>query len=279
MDSPGSGPSEGSEPSDGRARASLSVIVITRDEEERLGRTLESVAWADEIVVVDSGSTDETEAVARRYTDRFYVEPWEGFGRQKQRALERARGDWILSVDADEVVSPELRRSIEAVLRDPPGPRIVGYRVRLHTRLFGRWFGTRGWDAEWKKRLFRRDRARFADTLVHEGIRLDGELGRLDGVLLHYHDRGMAYELQRIARYSELGARELHERGARSGPVAAVLRGAIHFLKRYVVQGAFLYGRAGFADASLKGVYGYLKYAKLWDLGRRAREPEDPPAG
>ncbi|MEX2529272.1 MAG: glycosyltransferase family 2 protein [Gemmatimonadota bacterium] len=253
-----------------RKRATLSVIMITLDEEKGVGRVLESVAWADQIVVVDSGSTDGTEEIVRRYTDHFHVAEWEGFGIQKQRALDRATGDWVLAIDADEEVSPELRRSIERVLAgggDPPGA--AGYRVRMATWMHGAWLGTRGWYAEWKLRLFRREGARFVDRLVHEHVKLDGPVGRLDGPLLHLHDRGLSHELVRIDRYSTLGARDLYARGRGGGlRDSPFLRGGIHFLQRYFVHNGFLYGRAGLMEAALRGIYGFLKYAKLQELRR-----------
>lgn len=248
----------------------LSVILITWNEEERLARTLDSVAWADEIVVVDSESTDGTASVARRYTDRFFVRPWEGFGRQKQRALELARGDWVLSIDADEVVSAELAGAIERVLAEPGEE--VGYWIHFHTWMLGRWFGSRGWWREWKLRLSRRDRTRFENPLVHERIEVDGPTGRLPGPLLHYHDRGLHHELDRINRYSTLAARQLHREGRGGGGVLAPLLRALTYTgQRYFLQGGFLYGRAGVVDACLRGTYGFLKYAKHWDLGRRER--------
>jgi glycosyltransferase involved in cell wall biosynthesis len=265
------------------SRATLSVIMITLDEEEGVGRVLESVAWADEIVVVDSGSTDRTEEIVRRYTSHFHVEAFEGFGRQKQRALELATGEWVLAIDADEVVSPELRGSIERVLAEGGGaPGVVGYRVRMATWMHGAWLGTRGWYAEWKLRLFRREGARFVDHLVHEHVKLDGAVERLDGPLLHLHDRGLSHELVRIDRYSTLGARDLHARGRGGGwRDSPFLRGGIHFLQRYFLHNGFLYGRAGLMEAALRGILGFLKYAKLQELRRweRGEHLPDPPAG
>jgi len=221
-------------------------------------------------VVVDSGSTDRTEEVARRFTDRFFRREWDGYGKQKQNALDRATGEWVLSIDADEVVTPELRASIEQALRDPG--EWVGFRMELHTWFLDRWFGGRGWRRQWKMRLFRRGGARFSENRVHEGVVVDGPIGRLSGVLLHYHYRDMAHEVQKVNFYSTLAAQQLRAAGKRSGPAAPVFRGAAHFGKTYLLQGGFLYGRAGFVEAALNGLYGFLKYAKLWDAPRRDLE-------
>jgi glycosyltransferase involved in cell wall biosynthesis len=249
-------------------RPTISVIIITRNEQERLERTLESVAWADEIVIVDSGSTDRTEEIARRYTDRFFAMPWEGYGVQKQRALERATGDWVLSIDADEAVSPELRRSIEQSVRETGGA--AGFRMELHTEFLGAWLGSRGWHREWKLRLFRRDLARFDASIVHEGIRLAGKVADLEGVLLHYHYRGFADQVEKVNRYSSLMAERQYAGGKRVGITASLTHGAAGFLKSFVLQGRFLHGHAGFVYAAFSGMYSFLKYLKLWEL-RRSR--------
>jgi glycosyltransferase involved in cell wall biosynthesis len=264
-------------------RPTISVIIITRNEQERLERTLESVAWADEIVIVDSGSTDRTEEIARRYTERFFVMPWEGYGVQKQRALERATGDWVLSIDADEAVSPQLRRSIEQSVLQPGG--VAGFRMELHTEFLGAWLGSRGWHRERKMRLFRRDLARFDASIVHEGISLAGTVADLEGVLLHYHYRGFAHQIEKLNSYSSLMAERQYAGGKRVGITASVTHGAAGFLKSFVLQGRFLHGRAGFAYAAFSGMYGFMKYLKLWELrrsgppqqgGRRGSAPRRP---
>lgn len=183
------------------ARPSISAILITRNEEERLGRALESVRWADEIVIVDGGSTDGTEAVARRYTDRFVVRcDWAGFGRQKQRALDLATSDWVLSIDADEEVTPELRAAIETAVARPGEP--VGFQVVRYSYYLQHWFGRSGWRRDWILRLARRDGARFNDSVVHERARVDGPIGRLDGALLHYTHMDIDHQVRKFNRYS-----------------------------------------------------------------------------
>lgn len=251
-------------------RPTLSVILITYNAERLLERVLDSVRWADEIVVVDRGSTDATESIARRFTPHFHVREWEGFGVQKQRALELATGEWVLSIDADEVVTPELRQAVERCIAEPGGH--AGFTVTLHTCFGGRWFGSRGWRVDRKLRLFRRDVARFSLNEVHEGVHLEGTVGRVSGTLLHFSYRDIAHHVEKMNQYSSAMARRLHARGRRSGPAAPVLRGIARFLRDYLAGGDFLYGRAGLLRSALAGYYAFLTYAKLWELQLRQAE-------
>ncbi len=249
----------------------VSVILITHDEERNLGRALRSVEWADEVVVVDSGSTDRTEEIAREHGARFLHRDWEGFGAQKQRALEQATGDWVLSLDADEEVGPGLRDSILEAAR-APGDR-VGFEVRMVTRFAGGWLWHRGWRRETHLRLFRRDRGRFPPRSLHEGVEVDGPVGRLDGYLFHYSWTDIAHQVDKMNRYTSLSAGERHERGKRAGALTPFLRGVAWFLKDYLARGGFLHGRAGLVHAGLFGIYSFVRFAKLWEMDR----DEDPP--
>lgn len=170
----------------------LSVVVVTRDEEERIRTCLESVAWADELIVVDAESQDKTAAIARELTDHVLVRPWPGFALQKNFGLEQARGAWILSLDADETVSPALRDEIEAVVRRD-GP-CDGYAVPRRNIFWGRWVRHGGLYPDWQVRLFRRGRGRFSARAVHESVQVDGAVGRLAGHLEHrsYRDTRLA---------------------------------------------------------------------------------------
>jgi glycosyltransferase involved in cell wall biosynthesis len=253
----------------------LSVLIITLNEERLLERVLQSVAWADEIVIVDSGSIDRTEEIARRFTDRFFVRPYPGEGEQRRRSLELSSGEWILYVDGDEIVSPELAAEIRAAVRDPRGR--AGFRVRLHTWLFGRWFGTRGWRKEWKVRLFHRDRGHFDPVEIHSGAVVDGAVGTLRGALLHVPYRDLGHFVEKMNSYSSRVAAELHGKGRRSTPTAATFRGLARFLRDLVAGGDFLYGGPGLVRAAVSGYYTYLKYAKLWEMERARTHPPLPP--
>lgn len=244
----------------------LSVLIITLNEERLLDTVLESVAWADEIVIVDSGSSDRTEEIARRYTSHFYPLPYRGQGRMRQASYERSSGEWILYIDADEIVTPELRASIEAAIARPEGN--AGFRMELHTLFLGAWFGSRGWRKEWKTRLFRRSQGRFDDRPVHEGAEVDGPIGTLDGVLHHHPYRDLDHAVAKMNRYSTAGAELLHSRGRSATLPGAVARGALRFGRDLLFGGDFLYGYAGLVRSSLMGYYTLLKYAKTAELRR-----------
>jgi glycosyltransferase involved in cell wall biosynthesis len=168
----------------------LSVVVVTRDEEERIRTCLESVAWADELIVIDAESQDKTAAIARELTDHVVVRPWPGYAAQKNYGLEMARGAWILSLDADETVSPALREEIQAIV-ERDGPR-DGYEVPRRNIFWGRWVRHGGLYPDWQLRLFRRGRGRFGERAVHESARVDGAVGRLTGHLEHRSYRDVA---------------------------------------------------------------------------------------
>src|SRR5271165_2585726 len=182
----------------------LSIVIITLNEEANLARTLASVAWADEIVVVDSGSTDRTREVAESYSAKFYVEPWKGFAAQKNSALAKATGDWILSLDADEEVEPALAEEIRAILA--ANPSVAGFWIPRKNFFLGRWIKHGGFYPDPKLRLFRRGTGQFEDRLVHEDVRLNGPTAKLKGHLLHHAYPTLDSYLDHMNRYSSLGA-------------------------------------------------------------------------
>jgi glycosyltransferase involved in cell wall biosynthesis len=247
-------------------RERLSVVVITRNEEWSLGRCLASVAFADEIVVVDSESTDGTRAVAERNGARVVVEPWRGFVEQKNLALSLATCPWVLSLDADEWLSPagaaEIRRVLDA-------PRADAYSVARLSSLSGG-FLHRTWARDRKVRLFRRDRARFAGGSVHESIRLDpgASVARLAEPLFHESYRSIADYVERMNRYTDLAAADLAAAGARVGIVRLLLSPPLTFLKLYVLRLGFLDGVRGYVVAGGSAAYVLLKHAKVWERSR-----------
>lgn len=257
------------------SRPDLSAVLITKNAERTLERVLESLAWVDEIVLVDSGSHDATEEIARRHGARFLARDWPGYGPQKRRAAEASTGRWILSVDADEVVSPELAASIREALRDPGGN--VAFRVHRCTEFLGAWLGSRGWWREWKLRLYRRDRGEFNDEQVHEGISVDGPVGSLDGPLYHYAWRNVTHRLEKENRYATLSAIRDYRRGRRSGALRPYLRAAGWFVKEYLFRCGFLHGRAGLLHAGLTGAYAFQRGVKLHELTRRGGPATEAP--
>jgi len=239
----------------------LSVIVITRNEARNLADCLESVRFADEVVVLDSGSTDDTVEIARRHGARVEVAAdWPGFGPQKNRALALAGGDWVLSLDADERVTPELAAAIGEVLR---APRHDAYDMPRLSSFCGRFIRHSGWWPDRVLRLFRRGAARFSDDPVHEKVVPDGSVGRLAPHLLHYTYPDLDSAVAKMNRYSSDSARAMHARGRRAGIGAAVGHGAWTFVRLYVFKRGFLDGRHGFLLAATAAAGSFYRYAKL----------------
>jgi len=244
-------------------RPRLSVVVVTLNEEDRLRVCLESVAWADELIVVDAESQDKTAQIARDFTDRVIVRPWPGFAAQKNLVLAEARGDWIFSLDADEQVSAELREEIAHVLA-VNGPH-DGYRVPRRNIFWGCWVRHGGLWPDWQIRLFRRGRGRFGERAVHESVEVTGSVGRLSAPLIHRSYRDVSDFLMRADRYSTLAAEEWTRSGRRAGLGDLVLRPLGRFLSMYVLQRGFLDGRRGFLLATLYAYYVFVRSVKAWE--------------
>jgi glycosyltransferase involved in cell wall biosynthesis len=247
----------------------LSVTVITRNEAADIGAALESVAWADEIVVVDSGSTDDTATIARRFTNRVVVREWPGYGAQKNIAATLATHDWILSLDADERITPALAEEIRAVLTTEPAH--AAYRMPRVTWHLGRWIRTTDWYPDPQLRLYNRTKARWISPLVHESVAVDGAVGTLRHELQHYAYRDVADHLETIDRYTTLAARQMRAQGQSAGMIQMVGHPPLAFLRNYIAKGGFRDGVAGFVISSMNAYYVFLKFAKLWELQRNAR--------
>jgi len=245
----------------------LSVTVITWNEEERLRAGLQSVAWADEIVVVDAESTDKTVEIAREFTDRIWVRPWPGFAAQKNFALDQTAGEWVLSLDADERVSAELRAEIEGVLH-ANGPA-AGYAVPRQNFFWGTWVSHGGLYPDWQLRLFRRGQGRFVEHPIHESVEVRGTVARLTHPLLHQSYRSLEEFVQRSNRYSTLAAQQWLASGRRVGLVDLVLRPLGRFASMYALKRGFLDGWRGLFLAILYAHYVFLRTAKVWELQRR----------
>jgi glycosyltransferase involved in cell wall biosynthesis len=245
---------------------SLSVIVITRNESARLRACLESVAFAGEVVVVDSGSTDDTRTIAQSMGARVsQTDDWPGFGPQKNRALDLATGQWILSIDADERLTPALREQIEASMASPG---FDAYTVNRRSSYCGQFMRHSGWYPDRVVRLFRRGSARFSDDAVHEALQVRGPVGRLEGELLHESFADFEAVLDKVNRYSTAGARDLHRRGVRGSPGKALGHGLWTFLRTYLFKCGFLDGRLGLALAISNAEGTYYRYVKLWLMQR-----------
>ena len=249
------------------SRAKLSACIIARDEQDRIEACIESLSFCDEVVVVDSHSTDRTRELAERMGARVIEREWPGYGPQMAFAVGAASNDWVLCVDADERIGPELRDEIVA-LRDAGFPGEVGWSMPRCSRYLGRWIRHGTWYPDRQLRLFDRRHGRWTEAPVHETVRVEGRVGRLRGDLLHEPYRELADHMRTIDRYSTLSAQAAHDRGRRAHAWDLVGRPAWRFLRFYVFRFGFLEGWRGVLLAHLAAHYVRLKYAKLLVLGR-----------
>ncbi|HLP97580.1 MAG TPA: glycosyltransferase family 2 protein [Sideroxyarcus sp.] len=250
-------------------RKTLSVILITKNEAANIRACLESVAWADEIIVVDSGSSDDTVAICKELGAQVHVHDWPGFGVQKNRALGYATKDWVLSLDADERVTPELRGDIERILSDTQAAN--AYLVPRLSNYCGRFMRHSGWYPDLLPRLFTRGKARFSDDLVHERLIVEGATGELRGLLLHYAFDDLEEVLHKVNQYSTAGAAMMQKRGRQASLTGAVVRGLWSFFRTYILRGGILDGREGFMLAVSNAEGTYYRYLKLMLLNKKQR--------
>jgi len=246
----------------------LSVVLVVQDAAALLPACLASVAFADDVVVVDSGSSDGTAECAARHGARVVQRDWMGFGLQKQFAVGQARNDWVLCLDADERVSPELDRSIRAALDAPVSPV---YRMRRRNRFLGRWLQHGEGYPDWSTRLFNRRNAAWSDDPVHEKVLYTVTPGSLDGDLLHESAEDLANYLQKQNRYSSLAAQQLFDRGHKGGAFQLILSPFVRFTKFYFLRLGFLDGLPGLVHTSIGCAASFMKYAKLIELNRMRR--------
>ena len=246
----------------------LSVVLITQNAAAHLPDCLASVAFADEVVVVDSGSSDGTAALAERYGARVLAKEWLGFGPQKQFAVEQAAHDWVLCLDADERVSPELAASLVRAL-EAPAAKV--YRMARRNRFLGRWLRHGEGYPDWSARLFDRRHARWSDDTVHEKLLYAVSPGTLAGDLLHESAEDLGRYLEKQNRYTTLAAQELHRSGRRAGLAELALSPVVRFFKFYLLRLGFLDGLPGLAHISIGCMNSFMKYAKLIELQRGAR--------
>ncbi|MBS0533689.1 MAG: glycosyltransferase family 2 protein [Proteobacteria bacterium] len=244
----------------------LSVIVIARNEAAKIGACLDSVAFADERIVIDDNSSDDTRAIAEARGARVIVRAMDGFGAQKNFALGEANGDWVFSIDADERVTPALSAEIMSAIGQGTAD---GYELPRLSSFCGREMRHSGWYPDYVLRLFRRGKARFSDDAVHERVICDGKIARLNSDLLHAPVMQIEDALSRMDRYSTAGAAELVARGRRVSFASGITHGLWSFFRTYILRAGFLDGREGFLLAVANAEGTYYRYMKAWLAGRR----------
>lgn len=243
----------------------IAAVIITKNEEKNIAACLESVAWADERIVVDAESGDRTVAIAKPLATQVHVRPWPGYGPQKNFGMEQARSEWILIVDADERITPELRDEIQSALKAGPAADVAGFEIPRKNYFYGRWIRGGGIYPDCQLRLFRKSAGRYDDTALHENLRLTGRIERLRQPMDHYSMPTIAAHVRKMARYTTLGAQEKIK--TRSAVTALEIAG--HHLgtifKTYVLRGGWRDGVHGVIVALFAGMHTFVKYAKAWE--------------
>ena len=244
----------------------VSVTIITMNEEANIQACLESVSWADEILVSDSGSSDRTIEICREYNAKIFNDKWLGFGKQKNLIASRAKNNLVLNIDADERVTPDLRKEIETVLNQDD---CDGYNIPRKNFFGNRWVRYCGWYPDYNLRLYRKDKGSFNERDVHEAVKIDGKVGYLNAPLVHYTYRDISDYLKRMDRYSTLAAEEMLKNGRKVSYLSILSRPIATFLKMFFLQKGFLEGYRGLILSGLYASYTFSKYAKLWEMSER----------
>jgi glycosyltransferase involved in cell wall biosynthesis len=246
----------------------ISATIITLNEQSNIKAACESVAWADEVLVVDSNSTDATRELAEGCGARVITNAWPGFGAQKQFAVEQAQHEWIFSLDADERVSDELKKSIEALRAKPDAELADGYQIARRTYYQQRWIRGGGWYPDRQLRLFRKSKGHWKQRHIHESVTMEpaARIEQLDGDLLHYTSQDAAHHHRMIGeRYAPLAARQMFEEGRRTSVFGVASAGPAAFIRSLILKGGFRDGFAGFTIASFAAHHAFLKHLMLWE--------------
>lgn len=243
----------------------LSVAIITKNEEENISQCLQSIAFAGQIVIVDSGSTDATMQIAARFNCEIYNEEWRGFGPQKQSAIDKCREPWVLVLDADERIGPDTADIIKKIITDPD-VREAGFSFPRKNYFQGRWIKHAGWWPDRIVRLFRKEAGRMSTAIVHESVEVQGTVGALNAAIEHYTESRLSKIIQKIDRYSTLGAQTAFKEGKRSSTGGAFLRAFFTFVQDYFFRLGILDGMPGLTLAVTDSINKFFKYAKLSEL-------------
>jgi glycosyltransferase involved in cell wall biosynthesis len=248
----------------------ISVVIITKNEEKNITRCLESVKWADEIVIIDSQSEDKTLEIAAQYNAKIYSPLWRGYGPAKKEGVNKTSNDWIFSIDADEEVSDRLRDEIISVLSNHDN-KTFGYYVPRLTNFLGRWIKHSGWYPDYVLRLFNKQYGNFNDAVIHEGVQINGPKAYLKSDLLHHCYPDLDEYFRKFNLYTTVGAEELFKKGKKSGFINICLRPIAAFIKQYIVKLGFLDGMEGFLVCYFSAKAVMVKYAKLRNMNRKNR--------
>lgn len=244
-------------------------MIITLNEESNIQPCLDSVKWADEIIVVDSESNDQTVKIAKQYTETVFVRKWQGFARTKNYAIQQAGGEWVLCIDADEVLTPEAELEIREAIKSPG---VDGYFFPRKANFLGRWIYHSGWYPGYVLRLIRRKHACYQETLVHEYLEKPEKTAKLNIPILHYTDPDIKHYFSKLNIYTSLAAEDLWKRGKQFRSVDLIIRPLHIWIKMYIFKAGFLDGFQGFLLAIFSGFYVFVKYAKLWEIQKQHSE-------
>ena len=254
----------------------ISAVIIAFNEEEKVAAAINSVDWADEILVVDSESTDRTREIAENLSARVLIKKWQGFSAQKQFAAENAVHDWIFSLDADECVSIDLKEEILHLKNTPENELADGYKISRLSFYMNRPIRHGGWYPDWQLRFFNRRKGKWKNVLIHESVQMenDAEVKKLTGDILHYTVEDTSHHHRMIGeRYAPLAAQQMFDRGKRTSALKIITAGTTTFLQTYILKLGFLDGLAGFCIARFAAHHSFLKHLLLWEM-QKSREPE-----
>ena len=247
----------------------ISATIITKNEEANLAQCLESLGWVDEIVVVDCASTDKTIEIAKRYTDKVFVEAWRGQGDQKNRAVELARGPWIFSIDADERATPDLAREIQDVVRRG---EVKAFAMRRKNFYGDQWINHCGWWPDWVKRVFRKGEAHFSADVIHDSLQVSTVVGKLVNPIIHYSFKSPQDFLNRAYWYATNQAKEMHSQGRSASVWTAVSHALYAFFQTYLLRLGLLNGAAGALISVSNGVGVFYRYMILRHLNMKEKD-------
>ena len=249
----------------------LGALVLTYNEADNISECLASLEWVDQLVVVDSYSDDGTKELVKEYTNQVYQREFDDFASQRNFGLSKLSTEWVLVVDADERVTPELQTEIEEVLENP---QVEGYRIPRKNYFLGKWIKYCGWYPDYTLRLFKSKNNHYSG-LVHEGLDLVGKVEELDNTLLHYTYRNLEHYLDKSNHYTTLDAQKKYQAGKQKGLLYILLRPIVEFIKKYFLKKGFLLGAQGLILSVLSSYYQFLKYAKLWEKNKDSDENSD----